>query len=255
MTSNNQSSSSNGPVLQNPLSNAPSTVEWMQHLELGYAEPPRPPTICFGCGKQSSETIKLSRCGKCSVAAYCSRDCQVQDWKTGNHKLACPSYRRALTIRSPYCEDVHATIRNELFARARFYACPYAVFRTTDLGRGFLFLQSDQTLQNMSLYTCKDITGRTITRSVLIHFLTLGEFDSEVCKEDFELALVRTKLKELVDGYDKEKEVVLLFKFRCGHMSLGKAMLVPDYKICKKLGQDYYAENPTGALQLNLDEM
>lgn len=259
MSTNEQSTStstntSSDQVLKNPLSNAPSTVEWIQKLELGYNEPPTPPIVCFGCGGKQAEatTTKLSKCGKCSVAAYCSRDCQIQDWKTGRHKLACPSYSRASSIVD---EDVQVAIRNELFARIRFYACPYAVFRTTDLGRGFLFVQSDQTLKNMSLYIPKDLTGRPISRAVLIHFLTLGEFDAEVCKEDFELALVRTKLKELVDTYDMEKEVVLLTKFRCGQMALGKAVLVPDYKICKKLGQDYYAENPTGALQLNLDEM
>lgn len=256
MASNGQSKSkSNGAVLENPLSNAPSNVEWLQHLELGYNEPTPLPVVCFSCGKQSSETTKLSKCGKCSVASYCSRDCQVQDWKAGKHKLACPSYARAASLHSNDDDDIQVAIRNELFQRIRFYVCPYAVFRTTDLGRGFLFLQSDQTLQNMSLYAPKSLTGRTITRSVLIHFLTVGEFDSEVCKEDFELALVRTKLKEVVDTYDQEKEVILLFKFRCGHMALGKAVLVPDYKICKKLGQDYYADNPAGALQLNLDEM
>jgi hypothetical protein len=38
-------------------------------------------------------------------------------------------------------------------------------------------------------------------------------------------------------------------------MAVGKAVLVPDYNICEKLGQDYYADNPSGALQLNLDDM
>jgi hypothetical protein len=89
----------------------------------------------------------------------------------------------------------------------------------------------------------------------LLHFLTQGEFDSEVCRDDFELALMRTPLKDAVETYDTEKEVVLLCRFRCGHMALGKAALVPDYGICKKLGQDYYSENTAGALQLNLDDL
>jgi hypothetical protein len=38
-------------------------------------------------------------------------------------------------------------------------------------------------------------------------------------------------------------------------MALGNAALVPDYNTCEKLGQDNYADNPSGALQLNLDDM
>jgi hypothetical protein len=255
MSSNQKESRSTGSgdpiLLENPLAQTQTTIEWLQHLELGYDEPQPLPTVCFGCGTLATATTK--KCAKCSVAAYCSRDCQIKDWKMGRHKMACPSYARAASIRLN--EDVKMSIRNELYGRLRFYLCPYAVFRTTDLGRGFVLLQSDKTLQDMSLYTPKDFTGNTVTRSVLIHFLTMGEFDSEVCKEDFELALVRTKLKELVDTYDVEKEVILLFKFRCGHMALGRAVMVPDYQVCQKLGRDYYAETPTGALQLNLDEM
>jgi hypothetical protein len=252
MASNQEESKSSGDaVLENPLAQAPTTIEWLQHLELGYNEPQPNPTVCFGCGKPATATTK--KCAKCSVAAYCSRDCQIKDWKTGRHKMACPSYLRAASI--PFQEDGKVSIRNELYGRIRFYVCPYAVFRTTDLGRGFVFLQSDRTLQDMSLYIPKDFTGNSVTRSILIHYLTIGEFDSEVCKEDFELALVRTKLKELVDTYNVEKEVIVFFKFRCGHMALGRAVMVPDYKICQKLGQDYYAENPMGALQLNLDEI
>jgi hypothetical protein len=152
-------------------------------------------------------------------------------------------------------EQTKQAIRNELFARIRFYVCPYAVFRTAELGRGFLFLQTDRTLQDMSLYVPKDFTGHTITRAVLLHFLTLGEFDSEVCREDFELALMRTPLKEAIETYDDEKEVLILCRFRCGNMSLGRAALVPDYGICKQLGRDYYSENTAGALQLNLDDL
>lgn len=241
-------------LLENPLSKTPTTVEWLQTLELGYNEPPLLPKVCFDCGKQASaETGKLSKCAKCSVAAYCSRECQIKDWKEGRHKLACPSYARASN--GSIDEETKEAIRNELYSRIRFYVCPYAVFRTGEVGRGLLFLQSDKTLQDLSVYIPKDFTGRSMTRSVLIHFLTLGEFDSEVCKEDFEFAMVRTKLKELVETYEEEKEIVLLCKFRCGHMALGKAVLVPDFNICQKLGQDYYAENKAGALQLNLDDM
>mmetsp|Transcript_31813 Transcript_31813/g.53167 ORF Transcript_31813/g.53167 Transcript_31813/m.53167 type:complete len:299 (-) Transcript_31813:121-1017(-) len=254
-STDNETQPNEGKVLENPLSKTPTTVDWVYETELGYTNPTQRPTVCFACGKQASPpTTKLSKCAKCSVAAYCSRDCQVSDWKTGRHKMACPSYARAY----PAIQESNAKemVRNELFSRIRFYACPYGVFRYSELGRGFLFLQTDKTLQDMSLYIPKDCTGRAMTRSVLIHYLTLGEFDSEVCRDDFELAMARTALKEQVESYDPEKEAVLLCRFRCGHLALGRAVLVPDFKICKKLGQDYYsAENAAGALQLNLDDL
>ena len=239
-------------TFENPLANLPNTVEWIKGIELGYKETCQQSIVCFSCGSPSSSR-KLSKCSKCGVAAYCSRDCQLKDWKSGRHKMACPSYARV--AKSPLSDETKQTIRNELFSRIRFYLCPYAVFRTAELGRGFLFLQTDRTLQDMSTYIPKDCTGHTITRSVLLHFLTLGEFDSEVCRDDFELALMRTPLQDAVQTYDSEREVIILCRFRCGNMALGRAALVPDYKVCKRLGQDYYGKDTAGALQLNLDDL
>ena len=117
-------------------------------------------------------------------------------------------------------------------------------------------MQSSNTLQELSLLVPKDTTGRAIKgRSVLLHFLTMGEFDADVVSDDFELAAVRTQLSAAVSAYDPKKEMVLLLRLRCGHVALGKAVLVPDYGICKKLGQDYHAESTSGALQLNLDDL
>lgn len=90
---------------------------------------------------------------------------------------------------------------------------------------------------------------------MLLHYLTVGEYDSEVCREDFELAAVRTKLQEAVDTYDVQTSVVVLMRFRCGHVALGISPLVPDYSICKSLGKSYFENNTAGALQLNLDDM
>ena len=242
----------NSSPLKNPLSNVPTSVEWLKEIELGYtnANSESRSVVCFHCGENSK---KLSKCSRCNVAAYCSRNCQISDWKTGRHKMACPSYARVANTDTSV--GTKEEFRNELFQRIRFYICPYAVFRTSELGRGFLFLQTDKTIRDLSVYIPKDCTGRLVSRSVLCHFLTLGEFDSEVCKDDFELALMRTPLKKSIESYDIEKEVILLIRFRCGNMSLGKAVLVPDYKICKKLGKDYYAETANNALQLNLDDL
>lgn len=94
-----------------------------------------------------------------------------------------------------------------------------------------------------------------VARSVLLHYLTMGEFDSEVCRDDFELAAVRTPLRKAVEEYTEQTSLVLLTRFRCGHMALGVAQLVPDYGICKSLGKDYFSANTSAALQLNLDDI
>lgn len=246
-------------VLENPLLNAPQPIQWSQTLELGYDENTDvPEPICFACGKRKEdlkEGQKFSNCSKCQTAVYCSRECQLQDWKHGRHKLACPTYSRAMKLGDDTA-DLKEQIRNEVFSRVRFYACPYAIFKTLELGNGFLFIQSDTTLKDLSIAIPKDAHGRQMeTRSILMHFLTIGEYDAEVCRDDFEMAVVRGKLQELVKEYDEQKEVVILLRLRCGHVALGKAVLVPDYRICKKLGQDYFANNTAGAVQLTLDDL
>ena len=45
---------------------------------------------CFNCGDKSASKV----CIKCHVAVYCSRDCQIADWKRGlsSHKELCKIY-------------------------------------------------------------------------------------------------------------------------------------------------------------------
>jgi MYND finger/Plasmid pRiA4b ORF-3-like protein len=45
---------------------------------------------CQVCGKQEGEApdARLQRCGKCKNALYCSRECQIKDWKQG-HRSDC----------------------------------------------------------------------------------------------------------------------------------------------------------------------
>ena len=86
-------------------------------MELGYADGPdsnddMAEPVCFNCGKEettntnnddregvcstspltTSLSIKLSKCAKCQVATYCSRQCQLDNWKKGQgggHKFMC----------------------------------------------------------------------------------------------------------------------------------------------------------------------
>lgn len=146
--------------------------------------------------------------------------------------------------------------RQDILSRIRFYALPYAIHKSLSSGRGFLFLQSDSSLAILSLPAPILSNGRKFPkqRSVLLHWLTMKEFDSEVCMDDFELATVRKELKSAVETYDQKVEVPVLMRFRCGHVAVGIAPLVPDYKLCTMLGKEYYSET-SGAVQLNIDDM
>ena len=46
--------------------------------------------VCANCQKSQSDLpASLKRCAKCQIQAYCSRDCQKEDWKA--HKKTCAS--------------------------------------------------------------------------------------------------------------------------------------------------------------------
>lgn len=198
-----------------PLLNSPiKPISWRKTLELGYsdAKPPTPPErVCFHCAKASNDDgQKLLKCSKCHVAAYCQKECQIKDWKkSGGHKLACASLARVGTSMELNSDnDDKRDAKDELFGRIRFYACPYAVIKGLTLGRGFLFIQSDSTLATMSLAKPVDSCGRpTSTRSLLIHYLTLGEFDQEVVRADFELAAVRSDYRRQWKPMTKKRKL------------------------------------------------
>ena len=253
----------------------PTNIQWLQTFELGYAADSSGPAgmggtttsttdqvdsdttdaRCFAC--QTVHT-NLFRCAKCGVAAYCQKDCQVLDWKVsgGKHKLACASYKRVGRQQQFSNQADLASARSEIFQKIRLYACAFGVYKTRNLGRGFLFCQCQHSLAEMSLAIPKDCRGQPIhNRSVLLHYLTLGEFDAEVCRDDFEMALARSALQQAVNTtYDDKTQMILLFRFRCGHVALGMAPLPLPYSACLKLGMDYFQQSDSPALQLNIDD-
>lgn len=154
--------------------------------------------------------------------------------------------------------DDKDTARQDILSRIRFYAYPYAVHKASKTGRGFLFVQSDASLAVLSLPVPILSNGRRCPaqRSILLHWLTMKEYDSEVCMDDFELAGARKELKVAVETYDEKVEVPVLMRFRCGHVAVGIAPLVPDFKLCGILGKDMFGSSQgKGALQLNIDDM
>ena len=239
----------------------PKAIRWSECIELGYVTDETAPATessssCFKCGKSGA----TAKCAKCSTVSYCSRDCQLADWKKGSgggHKYCCAAYKRvgpAMTLTE--AED-KCTAREAVLTRIRFYACSFAVHKAHNLGKGFLFLQSPSTLAALSLPIPKLPNGTMMDgiRSVLLHYLTMGEFDQEVCRDDFEMTSLRTALTKAVEEYDDKEEIVVLMRFRCGHVAVGVAPLVPDYRVCKSLGKEYFGEGMEGALQLNLDDV
>ena len=149
------------------------------------------------------------------------------------------------------------TARQDIFQRIRLYACPFYVQGSwVTKNKGFLFIQSDSILAEMSLPIPKLSNGLAITkpRSILMHFLTIEEYSSELCRDDFELTSVSAELNNSVKEFNEKKEIVVLMRFRCGHAAVGIAPL-PDYQLCKTLGSQYFAEAGSSALQLNLDDL
>jgi hypothetical protein len=257
----------------------PSSVSWLASAELGYAldhgdqhsalgtnqhVKKKGSPLCWGCQnaravEDGGGSASLRQCGRCRSVAYCSRECQTLDWKQ-RHKRLCDSYRQLtqdgvghLLLRETADKGA---IRTSIFSKIRMYACSYSVYQSRALGKGFLFVQCTVTLALMSLGMPVHLNGEPLTerRSLFVHFLTLGEFDVEVCREDFELAMLRPQLKEAIETYDPEKEVVLLVRFRCGHLAVGMASLVPEYSACVRLGQEYYGERGADPLQLDIDD-
>jgi MYND finger len=256
-----------------PFLNAPiQPIHWIQVIELCYStseDHEESSSVCFACKKSPTSDQPLKLCGQCKVAGYCSKECQVQDWKRKHKGAVCSSYQRM--VLKPLIDDEKSSgkrnwslssienqcnARNEFFGRLRFYICPYAVFRHADLGRGFVFVQTNHTLTMISLAIPIDCWGRSLgMRSCTVHYLTVGEYDQEICRDDFEMTMVRKELQNAVAEYDPLTQIVVLMRFRCGHVALGQTPLVPDYKLCQRLGKDYYASNaPMGSLLLNLDD-
>jgi len=260
----------------NTTDSPPAPFRWLKTAELGYAEDANTKNsnqqmdeqqdeegrVCFHCGKEEANEVTFPKCSKCGVASYCSRDCQVSNWKSGGdkmgHKFTCTAYKRVGEDMMIMFSDDKDAARQDVLSKIRFYAFPYAVYKASKAGRGFLFVQSDSSLAVMSLPIPILSNGRSCPqqRSVFLHWLTMEEYDKEVCRDDFEMAAMRNELKSAVETYEEKVEVPVLTRFRCGQIAVGIAPLVPDYKLCQILGKEYYGHGQdSGAVQLNIDDV
>ena len=198
------------------------------------------------------------------------------------HKFTCNAYKRVGEDMIIPCTTDREEIRHEILTKIRFYAYTYAVFtaqqnsttyveggggvgddddnnNTIKSTRGFLFIQSDSSLAVMSLPVPILSSGHAYPhcRSVILHYLTVNEFIAEVCnRHDFELTCLTNELRNAVETYNEMIELVILMRFRCGHVALGIVSLVPDYNLCLVLGKEYYGAGEIGQpVQLNIDDM
>ncbi|XRB18000.1 hypothetical protein RI054_17g78450 [Pseudoscourfieldia marina] len=71
---------------------AEATEVYGKQAQKEHALPERYTTSCDMCGTESSS---LKKCGGCGSRAYCSRECQLSDWKSGGHKQACKGKKEA----------------------------------------------------------------------------------------------------------------------------------------------------------------
>ncbi|GAB5036478.1 zinc finger mynd domain-containing protein 19 [Nannochloropsis oceanica] len=140
----------------------------------------------------------------------------------------------------------------KLLCKIRLHLGPYTIAHYDKQGRGFAFVQSTATAHD--LFIARPITskGRPLERSVLIHFLTWGEFISVVLEDDFEYTVAREPLQEALAVYDPEDEYVVLLKLRCGFLAVMRVPLVPDARACRKLAEDYQWADRT-SVKLELD--
>lgn len=56
--------------------------------------------MCYHC--LSASTARMRACSACKVARYCSKECQLLDWKQGSHKASCQALRHRKAGDTPY---------------------------------------------------------------------------------------------------------------------------------------------------------
>ena len=160
-----------------------ASVEWLHSGDLGYPrisiiQPHEKAKTCSSkrCCSGGPPGTSSGLCARCSGSWYCSRECQVQDWKAG-HKHACARVARFL---DPSATLNHRSSVVRLLRRIRLYTAPFVVANeaTTGRGKGFVFLQTPNLAAEFSLLECKvdPTTGEKYNRSVVLDFLTAADF-------------------------------------------------------------------------------
>ena len=256
-------------------------IRWLH--EGGICQPPplKEPRLCFACGKPSPG----AGCGKCNVAAYCGRECQTADWGKrgafGGHKLHCAMYKALGKLQQLEDPTFRRATLEALLARIRLYMCPFVLCKLgaadgvknkgksknkqaaaaaaaapkSPTKRGFAFVQLGCTLAELALPCPRSCSGHNLAagdRSILLHFVTLPEFEQEIVASDpdaFDAA--RAPLASAVASHDEKQELVVLIRTACGLVYVATHPLVPEWRVAVTMASEYEAQE---ALQLDLDD-
>ncbi|GMH62996.1 hypothetical protein TrST_g9910 [Triparma strigata] len=222
-------------------------------------KPSLPPPLCYTCFKPSPPL----QCSRCKVASYCSKPCQLKDWKcklgSGYHKLNC-SQMKLLTRSGTFPSELHrrTAVESGLLKKVKMYLCPFAVHHHSLKGPGFVFLQSPNTLVQLSMpgNGLRDCLGgtrpeRMESRQVLMTYLPLKDFHT-LTTDDFEMSQIQPSLTSTCSSIDPSTEIVILIRVRCGFVGVCKMKIVLGYAVCMKLGEDYEGKEQ---IQLNIDDL
>eukprot|EP01087_Luapelamoeba_hula_P011729 TRINITY_DN3227_c0_g1_i2.p1 TRINITY_DN3227_c0_g1~~TRINITY_DN3227_c0_g1_i2.p1 ORF type:complete len:343 (+),score=102.02 TRINITY_DN3227_c0_g1_i2:31-1059(+) len=145
------------------------------------------------CIKEESATEKFQQCARCG-AAYCSRECQLVDWKHG-HKERCVPTATTATPTSNTAnnnkstpppnptpvvvgEDEQRRYLRELVRHFAIHVSPFAVFGHRERGRGVLHITTASPITQFepsltpSPITRNPLTQAPLDRTVSINYRT-----------------------------------------------------------------------------------
>lgn len=244
-------------------SEAASGVVWLhEEMAAKQSDALAETRCCFTCGKPNPP----ASCAKCGVAAYCGRDCQMADWKKGRwggHKAQCAAYK-CLGKEQKFADDAARRAAVEkLLASIRLYLCPFALAhgsgaarkkKAPPKARGCCFVQLGCTLSQAALPAPRDCAGVALPegeRALLLHFVSLAEFESDVAPSDAAIARAQPAVAQAVKSHDDQTEVVVLVRAACGTTAVLTQPLVPERRVCLQLASEYEARD---CLQIDLDD-
>ena len=217
-----------------------------------HTDEPRTPQgqRCFTCARPAPE----SKCAKCQVALYCSRKCQVADWKM--HKLICDQFKLVANMQSCECRR---QLAENLLTSMRLHLSIFATHHADLRGRGFLLVESAETFSRLVLPQAgqgiiRDVNGHGLPehRQVVVHFLTANEWNSTPeLSGDERTRYLCADIASAASALDPEAECLVLLRMKTSS-ALVSMPLVPDANICRRLAEHYAANKD--ALQIDLDD-
>lgn len=187
------------------------------------------------CTNRQSEENIFKKCARCG-AMYCSRECQVKDWKA-THKLMCVDRRAKAASQkveskmmdsSVSDEESVMTVLNQLMA----YTSPFAVYQASQVGKGILFAQTEEDARRFR-YTGKvDEAGKELNRVLYFHYVTEKELETEILPNIPELEKHKGQWRKHLKKYLPKSQLVMLVKTGCGFSRCQVVPLEPKYQMC-----------------------